>query len=275
MSLSDLEAFETQLNRDDAIGSLFQNEDATGEDSQPFDAATIVGSDKTNRNLTSVANTATTEATLIDMANIVMPESMPEVKIEASSEEPVAPATPVKSKKRASNVTASGGDGDDSGIGPGPAKRSMTDKPATTPRLRKAPAKTPGRAIPRTMGECNEADRMLLSMRDAGKAWDEIKEAWEAATGEKVGRSTLPNRYTRLKANVMVFPVEDNIKLLAARKTVEETFEKEKWSMIANDIIRNGGGAYSVTILPKQHKKLMETAADAAGLDIAAAGDGE
>ncbi|TKA81975.1 hypothetical protein B0A49_00470 [Cryomyces minteri] len=211
------------------------------------------------------------------MANNFMPESMPEVKIETRSEEPVAPTTPVESKKRASNVAASGDDGDDIGIGPGPAKRFKTDKPATTPRLRKAPTKaiTPGRAIPRTMEECNEADRMLLSMRDTGKAWDEIKEAWEAATGEKVGRSTLPNRYTRLKANVMVFPAEDNIKLLAAKKTVEETFEKEKWSMIANDIIRNGGGAHSVTILQKQHKKLMETAADAAGLEIAAADDGE
>lgn len=51
---------------------------------------------------------------------------------------------------------------------------------------------------------------MLLRMKDEeNKPWSEIKTAWEKATGETVGGSTLSNRYQRIKANFTVFSPED------------------------------------------------------------------
>lgn len=51
---------------------------------------------------------------------------------------------------------------------------------------------------------------MLLRMKDEeNKPWSEIKSAWEKATGETVGGSTLSNRYQRIKANFTVFSPED------------------------------------------------------------------
>ena len=50
---------------------------------------------------------------------------------------------------------------------------------------------------------------MLLRMKDEGKPWAEIREAWENLTGEKVGGSTLSGRYARIKANFVVFSKND------------------------------------------------------------------
>ena len=52
-----------------------------------------------------------------------------------------------------------------------------------------------GRMIPRSYDECEDFDKQLISMRDAGTGWGEIRKAWTDATGEKTGKSTLPNRY--------------------------------------------------------------------------------
>ena len=49
--------------------------------------------------------------------------------------------------------------------------------------------------IPRSYDECEDFDKQLISMRDAGTGWDQIRKAWTDATGEKTGKSTLPNRY--------------------------------------------------------------------------------
>ena len=47
-------------------------------------------------------------------------------------------------------------------------------------------------------------------MKDGeGKGWAEIREAWEAMTGDKVGGSTLSGRYARIKANFVIFKKED------------------------------------------------------------------
>lgn len=51
---------------------------------------------------------------------------------------------------------------------------------------------------------------MLLRMKDEeNKPWNEIRSAWEKATGETVGGSTLSNRYQRIKANFTIFSSED------------------------------------------------------------------
>lgn len=55
------------------------------------------------------------------------------------------------------------------------------------------------RAIPRSYDECDEADRLLIQLRDAGGEWKDIRPKWSALTREKTAPSTLPNRYARMK----------------------------------------------------------------------------
>lgn len=51
---------------------------------------------------------------------------------------------------------------------------------------------------------------MLLRMGDdENKNWAEIREAWTKMTGGEVGKSTLCNRYLRIKANFVVISAED------------------------------------------------------------------
>lgn len=55
------------------------------------------------------------------------------------------------------------------------------------------------RVIPRSLAECDEADKELITLRDAGSEWKVIRGRWLELTGEKTATSTLPNRYARLK----------------------------------------------------------------------------
>ncbi|KAI7189039.1 hypothetical protein KC324_g6435 [Hortaea werneckii] len=127
-----------------------------------------------------------------------------------------------------------------------------------TPKKKK-PLKptTPAKAIPRSYDESGPADRQLLDMRDNGSTWPEIRAAWETLTGEKTGASTLPNRYVRLKSNFTVVQEEDLPRLLEAKRSVEEAFEKGKWGMVAEAVEKMGGEKYRGDALQKQYKKMM------------------
>ena len=83
---------------------------------------------------------------------------------------------------------------------------SPTSRPAISKQSKRsalAGSVVKGRGIPTSMAEASEADRAMLRMREEGKTWLEINSMWEAMTGEKTGKSTLPNRFARLKANLM------------------------------------------------------------------------
>ena len=56
---------------------------------------------------------------------------------------------------------------------------------------------------PISLATPSDADKMLFTMREEGRPWPEICEAWKTMTGEDPKPSTLPNRYPRLKANFM------------------------------------------------------------------------
>jgi len=64
--------------------------------------------------------------------------------------------------------------------------------------------------------------------------------------GSRFGKSTLPNRYTRMKDNFAVVRDEDKALLLVAKKEVEEEFEAEKWNRIARAVEAKGGVLYDV-----------------------------
>ena len=59
------------------------------------------------------------------------------------------------------------------------------------------------REIPRSWKTATPADKMLVKMKLKGCSWVEIRKAWEEITGEEPAKSTLPNRYTRVKDNLM------------------------------------------------------------------------
>ncbi|KXT08971.1 hypothetical protein AC579_4030 [Pseudocercospora musae] len=113
------------------------------------------------------------------------------------------------------------------------------------------------RPIPRSHDECDEADKLLLELRDDGGDWKDIRPKWTALTGEKTAPSTLPNRYARIKSNLTIIEEGDNERLLQAKRQVEDTFDATKWELIANIVEEKGGQRYLGLVLKRQYKKLM------------------
>ena len=61
-------------------------------------------------------------------------------------------------------------------------------------------AKTGSLPIPTSWAEAGVADRMLVTLRDNGDNWAKIRKQWKEMTGLDTAASTLPVRYSRLKA---------------------------------------------------------------------------
>ena len=103
-------------------------------------------------------------------------------------------ATPTKKKrsppKAKKEVDANGDNVNEETGGISLRKRQPAENPIATPR-----------GIPKSWQTASEADRMLVTMKDAGKNWDEIRKMWKDLTSQEAAYSTLPNRYNRLKAN--------------------------------------------------------------------------
>lgn len=57
--------------------------------------------------------------------------------------------------------------------------------------------------IPTCWEEAGAGDRMLVTMRNQGADWGKIRALWKDITGQDTAASTLPNRYIRVKANLM------------------------------------------------------------------------
>lgn len=114
-----------------------------------------------------------------------------------------------------------------------------------------------GRAIATSKDELSAEDRLLLSMKDQGKSWKEIGEAWAAITGTAPAKSTLPNRYARLRANITTMSEADQQNLIEAKAYVEQKQEQEKWEQIAQRMQELGSAEkFSITVLQKQLQKM-------------------
>lgn len=88
----------------------------------------------------------------------------------------------------------------------------MESKVTKKGTLRKrAPADKIGKTVPisTSLATASDADKMLIKMKEEGKTWAEIREAWKKMTGEETKSSTLPNRYSRLKTNLMTLQSGD------------------------------------------------------------------
>lgn len=125
------------------------------------------------------------------------------------------PITPPKTPKRKASKQAadkpdkSPEDDGDSDTVAGAKARTTTTK-SGAPRKRAAAAKV-GKQMPisTSFDLASDADKMLYNWKEDGKSWKEINEKWTELTGEEPGKSTLSNRYVRLKANFMVLKKGD------------------------------------------------------------------
>ncbi|RJE27220.1 hypothetical protein PHISCL_00461 [Aspergillus sclerotialis] len=142
-------------------------------------------------------------------------------------------------------------------------KKNQTAAPSTpasdTPS--KKAKVTPAKLIPlpNTYEEAGPEDRMILRMRDVeGRSWGEIAAAWEEMTGSKPGRSSLGTRYSRMKANFVVFNPEHMPILLNAKKEIESQLESMKWQKIADLVEEKCGSKYPHTTLQKKFKEVTK-----------------
>ena len=111
-----------------------------------------------------------------------------------------APTTPLKrrTKKQTTNSDTAMADDNDHESPSKKAKRSPTKKTG---------AMGP---IPATYEEASAEDKMMIHMREVdGKSWPEIRKKLEDITEAKIGASSLQIRYTRMKANFVVFYQDD------------------------------------------------------------------
>lgn len=69
-------------------------------------------------------------------------------------------------------------------------------------------------------------------MRNEGKSWAAIKVAWQKITKEDVGKSTLPNRHSRLLDNFAVVKEDDLGFLMQAKLVVDKDWETRKWKEV-------------------------------------------
>ena len=85
-----------------------------------------------------------------------------------------------------------------------PFDRSITVR--ATPRKRAPPIAefvSDQIAIPTSWAEVGDADKKLMQMKEEGNGWEAIRKMWKETTGQDAAPSTLPNRYNRIKANLM------------------------------------------------------------------------
>lgn len=67
---------------------------------------------------------------------------------------------------------------------------------------------------------------------------------------------TLPNRYIRLRANMTQFTDADDLALRITKKEIEETFEREKWSMVSDAMAKKGHIGFPAASLSKRFRQL-------------------
>lgn len=99
---------------------------------------------------------------------------------------------------------------------------------------------------------------MLITWKESGRTWEEIRNKWFEMTGDRTAVSTLPNRYARLKNHFTIVNDEHNPILLETKQEVEAKFEREKWEVIAGLMKTKGAGEYEGKEVERQYKKLLE-----------------
>ncbi|KAI5219609.1 hypothetical protein AUEXF2481DRAFT_2229 [Aureobasidium subglaciale EXF-2481] len=141
-----------------------------------------------------------------------------------------------------------------------PRATAASKKAAPKTGRTRAPAKNimAVKPIPRNFEECDQADQELITMREAGHDWAECKARYDELTGGDYGKSTVPNRYERLKTAFINMRDEDNLLLFDAKAKLDADYESKKWDLIAAEVHDQGGIFYDPNDLRRRFRALME-----------------
>lgn len=66
-----------------------------------------------------------------------------------------------------------------------------------------------GRALPASLAEASDEDRMMFAMRKQNQPWNVIQDKWNKITGDDIAAAVLRARYSRLKAAFQSFSEQD------------------------------------------------------------------
>jgi len=105
--------------------------------------------------------------------------------------------------------------------------------------------------IPNSYEDCTEADKMLFDKASSTTkpSWADIQKEWIRITKHRSpGKSTLPNRFARLKANFVVIKEDDNGRLISAKQAIDKAHEERKWGLIAKKVVELGGEVHEVGV---------------------------
>ncbi|KAL9094249.1 MAG: hypothetical protein Q9165_003389 [Trypethelium subeluteriae] len=171
-------------------------------------------------------------------------------------------AMPVTPKKRMKQET-SDDEATPASLAKIPRKQNAVDAAAAS-RVESSPKirETPGRkGLPSSLEDLPQIDKDIIFLNEEkGKSWDQIRKWYIRQTGETPGKSTLGNRYARIKAAVEPFTDNDKKLLIESKAAVEAAFEKEKWLKISNLMAEKGSSKkFNGQSLQRQWKKVEQS----------------
>ncbi|KAI5292438.1 hypothetical protein KEM52_006364 [Ascosphaera acerosa] len=151
------------------------------------------------------------------------------------------------------------------GIEAGPClSAAATPTPSPSPRKRQASSPTkqgsPSKSPSKSSSATSDAiDRILVAMKQQGSySWEEIERAIERETGQAVKRQALQMRWLRQRRSLVVVEEADIPRLLASKKAVDASLERDRWCKIAAGVEQSGGGKYDGAVLQKKFKELVK-----------------
>ncbi|GAB7359082.1 hypothetical protein MBLNU230_g5154t1 [Neophaeotheca triangularis] len=195
--------------------------------------------------------------------------------VESGDEEEVEEPTPAKTSSKSKGKSASGKSKSKKGKGKSSSSKSKSKKRKSDifeldeeeAEVGRADVKKPkrntavglpgNRPLPASYEDCLDYDKMLLDMRDGGMGWEPIRKRWYQLTGEKTGQSTLPNRWSRIKANFIQISDDDSARMIKAKQDIEAAFEVNKWDLISKHMTTLQGNLYKPGVLKRHYQNLM------------------
>ncbi|KAE9977658.1 hypothetical protein EG328_001873 [Venturia inaequalis] len=142
----------------------------------------------------------------------------------------------------------------------GTPKKAKNDTPKSSVKPIKASK------IPETFDELADEDKMMIEWKERGEGWGVINEEWKRITGNMPGKSTLPNRYTRVKASLACVASDDVEQMLTSEVEINKQIEAEvkdlwnkKWARIGKQMEDAGKQSYPAATLEKHYKKMKAT----------------
>ncbi|KAI4260693.1 MAG: hypothetical protein L6R42_003934, partial [Xanthoria sp. 1 TBL-2021] len=109
---------------------------------------------------------------------------------------------------------------------------------------------------PKRAPAASKADETLVSMKESGYSWNEIREKWTELTGQVTASSTLPNRYKRLQVIMMELRDTEKDILVAAKEAVEANWKTMMWSTISIKMEAMGARKFPPEFLCKEFKRI-------------------